>query len=76
MTLQIEIPTELESSLIETAKANGLTPQEFLRRLLESQLAAVKPSPHFGALAKFGAAPSEEDISATRSEMFRRLERA
>ncbi len=76
MTLQIDIPPELESGLIEAAKASGMTPQEFLRRLLESQLVAATKSPYFGVLAKFGAAPTEEDISASRSEMFGRLDRA
>ncbi len=79
MTLTIQLPEQLEAALKAQANANGLSPADYVRDVLERELAfSLKeeaPGPPFktgrGLLAKYGPAPSAEEIDANRAEMFR-----
>lgn len=79
MTLTIQLPEQLEAALKEQANAHGVSPAEYVRDIVERNLASAlesQPSgPPFktgrGMLAKYGSAPSAEEIDANRAEMFR-----
>jgi hypothetical protein len=75
----IEVPEDLEAALKNQANAHGVTPAGYVRVVLERDLAlslnAQPPNVPFkterGVLAKFGPAPSAEEIDANRADMFR-----
>ena len=78
MTLTIQLPDKLEAALKEQANAQGLSPASYVRDILERELASSpenQPGPPFktsrGLFAKYGPAPSAEEIAANRAEMFR-----
>jgi plasmid stability protein len=78
MTLTIEVPDDVGTALQAQARANGESAAAFARRLLESALApGIEAQPRKplktgrGLLAKYGPAPSAEEIDANRAEMFR-----
>jgi plasmid stability protein len=79
MTLTIELPDKLEAALKVEANAHGVSPAGYVRDMLERQLASSienqTSGPPFktgcGVLAKYGSAPSAEEIDANRAEMFR-----
>ena len=77
MSLIIDPSKELEAALKSHARAEGLDPSEYARRLLERALGVEEqpPGPPFktgrGLFAKHGPAPSAEEIDANRAEMFR-----
>ena len=79
--LTIQLPEKIEAALKEQANAYGVSPEQYVFALLECDLApllkAQLPSPPFktgrGMLAKYGPAPSAEEIDANRAEMFRRF---
>ena len=77
MSLIIDPSKELEAALKSHARAEGLDPAEYARRLLERALGVEEqpPGPPFktgrGLFAKQGPAPSAEEIDANRAEMFR-----
>ena len=79
MTLTIQLSDKLEALLKEQANARGVSADGYIRHLLERDLALSledpKPGPPFktgrGLLAKYGPAPSAEEIDANRTEMFR-----
>jgi hypothetical protein len=77
MTLTIELPDNLESALKAHANAQGVSEAGFVRTLLERDLSpSATPSlppfeTGFGSLAKYGPAPTAEDIDANRADMFR-----
>ena len=79
MTLTIELPGELESALKAHVRARGITEAGFVRQVLEQaltdQAGEEKPGQPFetgyGMLAKYGPAPSAEEIDENRRDMFR-----
>jgi plasmid stability protein len=77
MTLIIDLPDELESALLAQAQAQGVSADRFARRVLEQALSSqgAHPGRPFetgrGMLAKYGPAPSAEEIDANRADMFR-----
>ena len=75
----IEVSGDLELALREQAQEKGVSTERFARGVLER---ALKPGmqpeesgPTFetgrGMLAKYGPAPSAEEIDANREDMFR-----
>jgi hypothetical protein len=75
MTLTIEIPEERVAALKAKAAAQGLTLEDWLQKLAD-QGAEVEQSHKpfksgYGLLAKYGPAPSAEEIDENRREMFR-----
>ena len=81
MTLTIQLPDRLEAALKVQANAHGVSAAGYVREVLERDLAATleqqQPGPPFktgrGMLAKYGPAPSAEEIDANRAEMFSRF---
>ncbi|HEV2199467.1 MAG TPA: hypothetical protein VGR73_06585 [Bryobacteraceae bacterium] len=77
MTLIIDLPGELAQALNTHAQAEGVDAAGFARRVLERALGMEQepPGPPFktgrGLLAKYGRAPSAEEIDANRADMFR-----
>jgi plasmid stability protein len=75
----IEVPDELEAALKSQASAHGVSPAGYVRVVLERDLApalkAQSPAVPFktgrGLLAKYGPAPSAEEIDANRADLFR-----
>jgi plasmid stability protein len=75
----IEVPEELEAALKNQANAHGVSPAGYVRVILERDLApqleAESQSAPFktgrGILAKYGPAPSAEEIDANRADMLR-----
>ncbi len=75
MTLTIEIPDELAAALRAKAEAEGLSPDSYVGRVLEKTLVETESislplKTGYGMLAKYGPAPSDEDIAEVRREMW------
>ena len=71
----IELPDEQVAALRAKAEAQGLTLEAWLEKLSEvepqtSELRRPLKSA-YGLLAKFGPAPSAEEIDTNRADMFR-----
>jgi hypothetical protein len=81
MKLTIELPDELEAALKAEAEAQGVSPDRYIARVLEKTLTAALEQPvepfetGYGMWAKYGAAPSAEEIDENRREMFRNFAR-
>jgi len=75
MTVQIELSDEQAASFRAKAAEQGLTLEDWLRKLAKQQPDPVQPKKPFktgyGMLAKYGQAPSAEEIDENRREMFR-----
>lgn len=79
MHLNIELPDDVGLMVKAQAQEEGLSPDRFISRVLLRTLASKieeqKPGQPFetgyGMLAKYGDAPSAEEIDENRSEMFR-----
>lgn len=79
MHLNIEIPDALGAVVKAQAQAEGVSPDRFVSRVLENTLAAKLEShtsmktfeTGYGMLAKYGPAPSAEEIDDNRRDMFR-----
>ncbi len=72
--MQIEIPDHQAVALKAIAAASGLTLQAWLGKLAEETTAPPVRKPlktGRGMLAKYGPAPSAEEIDENRHEMFR-----
>jgi plasmid stability protein len=74
----VELPTELEPALKAEASARGVSVARFVREVVEQALApnanGSSNAPFKtgrGMLAKYGHAPSSEEIDANRQDMFR-----
>jgi plasmid stability protein len=75
----IELPEELEAALKVQANAHGVSPAGYVREILERDLASPPKAQSSGApfktgrgmFAKYGLAPSAEEIDANRADMFR-----
>ena len=79
MHLNIELPDALVAVITAQAQAEGVSPDQFVSKVLETTLAANLHSDQadkpfqtgYGMLAKYGSAPSAEEIDQNRREMFR-----
>ena len=78
MHLNIELPDALGAIVKAQAQAEGVSPDRFVSRVLENTLTAdlapqsAKPfETGYGMLAKYGPAPSAEEIDENRRDMFR-----
>lgn len=79
MHLNIELPDALGAVVKAQARAEGVSPDQFVSRVLETTLSGnIYPSnpakpleTGYGMLAKYGAAPSAEEIDENRRDMFR-----
>jgi hypothetical protein len=77
--MTIQLPEELAAALKAQANAHGLSPDGYARQVLERELAASLDAGSPGAplktvcgmFAKYGQAPSAEEIDANRADMFR-----
>jgi hypothetical protein len=78
MNLTIEIPDELGAVLQAQAQAQGVSADRYVSRVLEDSLVSAMQAekPHqpfetgYGMWAKYGPAPSAEEIDENRREMF------
>ncbi|MBI1790846.1 MAG: hypothetical protein HYR60_25235 [Acidobacteria bacterium] len=78
--MTIDIPPELEADFAALARAEGVSPQDYVRGMLEREVKMKLPKGQplksfYGALAKHGPAPSAEEIDENRAEMFRNFAR-
>jgi hypothetical protein len=75
MNLTVEFSNEQVAVLKAKAAAAGLTIEDWLRKLAEQEVVTSgSPKPFtsgYGMLAKYGPAPSAEEIDENRREMFR-----
>jgi len=75
MTVTIEFSNEQLATLKAKAAAHGLTLQDWLQKLAAEETESAQPDKPFksgyGMLAKYGTAPSAEEIDENRREMFR-----
>ncbi len=73
----IELTAELESALKMRANENGVSADAYVREVLERDIgSAGKPSilpfkSTYGILAKYGPAPTAEEIDENRKDMLR-----
>ena len=76
--MQIDIPDQQVAALKEIAAARGLTLDGWFRQLIEeaTEPPARKPlKTGRGMFAKYGPAPSAEEIDENRREMFQNFGR-
>jgi predicted DNA-binding protein len=74
----ITLPPQEEAKLIALAQAKGVSPEAMVREALEKILAEASDGSYVkeptrslrGLLAKYGSAPSTEEIDENRAEMF------
>ena len=79
MNLTIEIPDDVAAALKTHAEAHGVSAAKYASLVIEKTLApSIAPQgagqpleTGRGMFAKYGPAPSEEEIDANRAEMFR-----
>jgi plasmid stability protein len=77
--MMIELPEELVAALKAQANAHGVSADGYAREVLERDLASsleaqasgVPFKTGRGMFAKYGQAPSAEEIDANRADMFR-----
>jgi plasmid stability protein len=74
----IDLPEQLENAVKVQANARGVSPEGYVRNVLERELEPAlseQPSPKpyktgYGSLAKYGPAPTTEEMDENRAEMF------
>lgn len=75
MSVQIELSDQQAAALQAKASAQGLTLEDWLQKLASSEPDQAPPAKPFitgyGMLAKYGTAPSAEEIDENRRERFR-----
>ena len=77
--MNLELPKKLEAALKVQANAHGVSPAGYvcevlerdLARSLQAQLPGIPFKTGRGMFAKYGQAPSAEEIDANRADMFR-----
>lgn len=73
--MTIEFSNEQIAALKAKAAVEGLSLEDWLRRLADQDAETATPVKPFisgyGMLAKYGSAPSAEEIDENRREMFR-----
>ncbi|HZD50041.1 MAG TPA: hypothetical protein VE178_14965 [Silvibacterium sp.] len=75
----VEIPEKLEDALKQQANAHGVSPADYVCEVLERELASSAESQSsdvplktgYGSFAKYGQAPTGEEIDANRVDMFK-----
>ena len=83
MDLKIEIADDIGAALNAQAQLHGLSVDRYVRRMIETTEASeIKPDnagqpfeTGYGMWAKYGPAPSAEEIDENRREMFRNFAR-
>ena len=78
MSLSVQLPEDLAAVVKAQAQEQGISPDRFVSRVLENALCSKlehrKEGPPFetgyGTWAKYGRAPSAEEIDENRREMF------
>jgi hypothetical protein len=81
VNLTIEIPDDIGAALKAQAQAQGVSAAHYASRVIEKTLAPVleregsgQPfETGYGMWAKYGSAPSVEEIDENRREMFRKF---
>jgi hypothetical protein len=76
--MMIELPKKLEAALKVQADAHGVSPAGYVCEVLERDLASSLEGQSLGApfktgrgmFAKYGQAPSAEEINANRADIF------
>jgi predicted lipoprotein len=83
MTITLPLEPQKEAKLIAVAEAKGMTADELVSQAIdkliaEAESAARKEPTHSlrGLLAKYGTAPSAEEIDQNRAEMFANFPRS
>lgn len=78
MNLNIELPDDLGAAVKEQAQAQGISPGRYVSRVLENTLGSARAEAQsgtfetgYGMWAKYGPAPSAEEIDENRRDMFR-----
>ena len=79
MNLTIEIPDDIAEALKAQAQAQGVSAADFASRVIEKTLAPAMEregsgeplETGYGMWAKYGSAPSADEIDENRREMFR-----
>ena len=79
MNLTIEIPDDIGAALAAQALAQGVSAAHYASRVIEKTLAPTVERENsgqpfetgYGMWAKYGPAPSAEEIDENRREMFR-----
>jgi hypothetical protein len=80
MDLIIQIPDDVGAALKAQAQAHGVTAARYASRVIQETLAPANEPPvpaslpfetGYGMWAKYGPAPSSEEIDENRREMFR-----
>lgn len=77
--MTIELPEKLGAVLKVQANAHRLSPESYVRNVLERDLASSLEAPTSGIpfktgrgmFAKYGQAPSADEIDDSRADMFR-----
>jgi hypothetical protein len=83
MTITLPLEPQKEAKLNAVAKAKGLTPDELVTQAIDQIIAEApdsisgrEPTRSLrGLLAKYGSAPSAEEIDRNRAEMFQNFPR-
>ena len=78
MTITLPLEPQQEAKLIALARAKGLSANDLVREMIDQLLSEVpeatsrkEPTRSLrGLLAKYGPAPSADDIDQNRAEMF------
>ena len=81
MSLNIELPDDLGAAVQAQAQAQGISPDRYVSRVLENTLGPTLEQPQsgppfetgYGMWAKYGPAPSAEEIDENRRGMFRKF---
>jgi predicted lipoprotein len=84
MTITLPLEPQKEAKLIAVAESKGMTADELVSQAIDkiiaeaAEAAAHKEPTHSlrGLLAKYGAAPSAEEIDQNRAEMFANFPRS
>jgi hypothetical protein len=84
MTITLPLEPQKEAKLIAVAEAKGMTAEELVSHAID-KIIAEAPEPTArngptlslrGLLAKYGTAPSAEEIDQNRADMFRNFPRS
>jgi hypothetical protein len=84
MTITLPLEPQKEAKLIALAQEEGVTADELVRQAIDKMIAeapeaSTRKEPTLslrGLLAKYGPAPSAEEIDQSRAEMFANFPRA
>jgi acetyl-CoA carboxylase alpha subunit len=83
MTITLPLEPQKEAKLIAVAEAKGMTADELVSQAIDKLIAEAEAAAHKepthslrGLLAKYGTAPSAEEIDQNRAEMFANFPRS